>query len=85
MNNTMPRAITPALLSNVQALIQNKQITLEEKNEITNLIRKGLTDGYEQLIQKLEYLSQVIEMDFLAKEMLDIISGSNQTKEDILC
>ena len=84
MNKPIPRVITQALLLNVQALYQNEQIDTKEKNELTTLIRKGLSEGYEDLKKKLEYLNKVISMSFLTQEMLDMLSENNQTKEDIL-
>ncbi len=81
----MPRAITAPLLANVQALYQNRQIDLKEKNEITDMIRKGLTEGYDALKEKLKYLDMVVDMNFLTAEMLDMISGKNQQKEDVEC
>lgn len=76
-----PRAITPDLLSNVQAMYQNRQITHKEKNELTTMIRNGLVGGYDQLIEKLKYLEKVIPMNFLATEMLERI-GVYEVKEE---
>lgn len=77
-----PRLITQKLISYVHAMAQNNAITLNERNKLIILVRKGLTEGYDDLIDELNSLNKrMVYMSNLPQMMLDEINGTKRKEE----